>query len=929
MMTYAPSEQEIEAIRIEVNLALKTLKNRDWELARTQLSHVFQRRGFRLVAHGCEAIFVEAALEYANLCFGEGKGFRDAAENLQRALVAAEHLGDRRARALIWLHLGRFYYFSERPHEALALFAKGMAEVEELGDEDILMQSAEFLGFYFHIQGLFVEARTYFEKAAQSYESGKAGRMSNPSGPIWLGYCTAYLGQFHQAIGTLDYYHRLALERADRSLATTIRAALGLVLLFIQKKDEAAFHLSGAWQDAIKTGNDLALYFVTGYLAYHHLLDGRAKESWELMRNNLIHGEKTGLVRQYASPFVLEMIYEYNRLGLDHLPGWDFHGQIEKHLEGPNVHLRGVALCLRAMDNASRNGDLQKIRADLMAGEELLLRSGDPIHLAKVRVEQARLALKEDEKEQARDYAQKAWHGFSGYGEVFFPNDLRCLLAVKNPHPNAREMREEFLDRFMTMIHDLVPSSDVEDILARAVAATNRFFGAERGGLFWFRHGKSAQAPVLRAAWNLSQREVLSELFKGSLALVIKAFRENEPQLVRMEGPRRSPHLIKALLCLPFEVDGQARGVLYHDNSYLNDCFDFLEKPLLIRLANSLSTYVGRIHEYSLKLEKSAANKINQDRPPYRAILVAGSPVMMDVLAQVDQVAGSDCTVLILGETGVGKELLAQRVHRQSGRRDDPFVILDATTIPENLVESELFGHEKGAFTGADRRKVGRLELAHGGTVFIDEVSEIPKSIQAKFLRVLQEKTLVRVGGMQTISSDFRLVAASNRDLAAEVAAGRFREDLYYRLNVVPVTLPPLRERLEDVPLLARHFLIRYTSKCGRASLELSPEDERQLMDYHWPGNVRELQNIIERSVLLSTEGYLELNLPVAKATHSRQFFTDHPTLDEMQCRYIRYALEKSNGKISGLGGAAEFLGMKRTTLQKRMKSLGLSRPLK
>ena len=163
---------------------------------------------------------------------------------------------------------------------------------------------------------------------------------------------------------------------------------------------------------------------------------------------------------------------------------------------------------------------------------------------------------------------------------------------------------------------------------------------------------------------------------------------------------------------------------------------------------------------------------------------------MMDVLAQVDQVAGSDCTVLILGETGVGKELLAQRVHRQSGRRDDPFVILDATTIPENLVESELFGHEKGAFTGADRRKVGRLELAHGGTVFIDEVSEIPKSIQAKFLRVLQEKTLVRVGGMQTISSDFRLVAASNRDLAAEVAAGRFREDLYYRLNVVPVTLP-------------------------------------------------------------------------------------------------------------------------------------------
>jgi transcriptional regulator with GAF, ATPase, and Fis domain len=297
---------------------------------------------------------------------------------------------------------------------------------------------------------------------------------------------------------------------------------------------------------------------------------------------------------------------------------------------------------------------------------------------------------------------------------------------------------------------------------------------------------------------------------------------------------------------------------------------------------------------------------------------------MLQILAQLDLIAGSDGTVLIMGETGTGKELFANRLHQKSTRRESPFVIVDPTTIPETLVESELFGHEKGAFTGADRQKPGRLELANGGTLFIDEVGEIPKSVQAKLLRVLQEKTLVRVGGTRTLRSDFRLVAATNRDLAAEVAAGRFREDLYYRINVVPLVIPPLRERKEDIPLLARTFLAKYAARYGRPEIELSGEDGEKLMGHDWPGNVRELENVVERTVLLSMGEELEFRLPAEELNVARNHFSDYPTLDEMQRRYIQQVLEKTGGKIGGPGGAAQILGMKRTTLNDRMRKLGL-----
>ncbi|MEW6140608.1 MAG: sigma 54-interacting transcriptional regulator [Thermodesulfobacteriota bacterium] len=905
-------------------MARKSLQAGDREAAWNSTFNALSRLSNEVESVEGDTLLVAAALGLSDLGFVMGKGFSDLTILLQQALGAAYRVGDRRSEALIKLHLGRLYYFGERRHDAIKVFHEGKELVEELGDEDILIRSAEFLGLYYFIQGFFEDAVVHFERAVQSFETFQRNAIVNPSAPIWLGYCAAYMGQFYRAIGILDYYRRLSLEKADRSLAATIRSVLGIVLAIAKKKQEAAYHLSGALQEALKTNNNLALYFSRGGLAYCHCLEGRLAEARELLMQTVTEGAAAGLIRQYASPMVLEMLYEIHRSGIAPVSQLNFQREVHRILQEPNIHLRGVALRLRAMDRRNGGEDEAQIRADLEASEKYLKRAGTPLQVAMTRIELARLRLRKGEQDEARQLAQRAWMMLSGDGEDLYPDDLRHLLRIRDETLMSDDLREEFLTRFLDVIRALVPSADLDRLLSRTVEATNRFFGAERGAIFWFSERRNSRDPILRATCNLTQRDVASDDFRPNLDLVRQAYQQNEPQVVRLERSDQWPYAGKAILCLPFQVGRHTRGVLYHDNSYLQGSFNLLDKERLVQTAQYLTIYLGQIHAYCLRVEKQASESTVQLDHGGRGEILTRDAIMKKILAQADMIAKSDSTVLILGETGVGKELLANRIHRTSARRDRSFVVVDPTTLPENLVESELFGHEKGAFTGADRQRKGRIEVAHGGTLFIDEVGEIPKSIQVKLLRALQEKTFVRIGGTQTLYSDFRLICATNRDLAREVSAGRFREDLYYRLNVVPLTIPSLRERLDDVRLLAHHFVSQYTARYGKPHLKLSTDDESRLAEYEWPGNVRELKNILERAVLLSTEDGLEIELPSRPRTISDDLFADLPTLDEMQKRYIRFVLAKTDGRIGGPRGAAAVLGMKRSSLYTRMEKLGL-----
>jgi formate hydrogenlyase transcriptional activator len=342
----------------------------------------------------------------------------------------------------------------------------------------------------------------------------------------------------------------------------------------------------------------------------------------------------------------------------------------------------------------------------------------------------------------------------------------------------------------------------------------------------------------------------------------------------------------------------------------------------------------NRLHEENVYLQEEIRSDHNFVE------MVGSSPALLAALRQVEQVAATDSTVLILGETGTGKELIARAIHSRSARRGRPLVKVNCSAISAGLVESELFGHVKGAFTGALERRIGRFELADGGTIFLDEVGDLPLETQVKLLRVLQEREFEAVGSNRTLRVDVRVIAATNRNLEEAVAAGRFRADLFYRLNVVPVRVPPLRDRRGDIPQLVMFFLARYAKEFGRPLDAVAQATMERLVAYGWPGNVRELQNIIERAAVLSSGRVLELSpdlLPVGAPTTATPGPADGPaeaaaapsagTLHEVERRHIEEALRRSRWVIEGPAGAARSLGLHPNTLRSRMAKLGLTRP--
>jgi formate hydrogenlyase transcriptional activator len=314
-------------------------------------------------------------------------------------------------------------------------------------------------------------------------------------------------------------------------------------------------------------------------------------------------------------------------------------------------------------------------------------------------------------------------------------------------------------------------------------------------------------------------------------------------------------------------------------------------------------------------------------REPSGDAIIGESAALKEILRQVEIVAPTDATVLLQGETGTGKELLARAVHQQSGRRHHPFVTVNGAAIPSGLLESELFGHERGAFTGAIAQKIGRFELAHRGTLFLDEIGDVPLELQPKLLRVLQEQEFERLGSSRTIRVDTRVVAATHRDLAQLVEAGQFRADLYYRLNVFPITVPPLRHRPEDIPLLVRHFVRHYARHLHKRLDVIPAEAMAALIHYPWPGNVRQLQHVIERAVILSPGRVLRL--PLAELTLPvRGLPSRGRTLEDVERAHILKTLRDTHGVVGGAQGAAVRLGVKRTTLLYKMEKLGISRQL-
>jgi formate hydrogenlyase transcriptional activator len=506
----------------------------------------------------------------------------------------------------------------------------------------------------------------------------------------------------------------------------------------------------------------------------------------------------------------------------------------------------------------------------------------------------------------------------------------------------ASRRAEERLELLLDLTNRVVSTLDLRDLL-RVIAANLRRVMQSDAVSIVLPDAEDGRLRIYALDFPGSNDVIREGLEpKAAESTMAQVFRTGEPILAGAQELAHYPLTrelgIKSACHLPLTSRNRVLGVLtvgsLRENAFSQDDVAFLAqfaRQVAIAVDNAvaygqISDLKDQLAQEKVYLEDEIRSELNFEE------IVGKSEALRRVLTLVETVAPTDSTVLIYGETGTGKELIARAVHNLSSRGSNAFVKLNCAAIPTGLLESELFGHEKGAFTGAIAQRVGRFELAHRGTVFLDEIGEIPLELQPKLLRVLQEREFERLGSTRTLRTDARLIAATNRDLEELVAEQKFRSDLYYRLNVFPVRVPALRERPEDIPLLVRHFAQQFSRRMNKSIDSIPSETITTLVRYHWPGNIRELQNVIERAVILSTGSVLKVptdQLHFRASAEGEGSLNHgngslHAALDEAERQEIVAALDKTNWIVAGPNGAASRLGMKRSTLQSRMQKLGI-----
>ena len=544
----------------------------------------------------------------------------------------------------------------------------------------------------------------------------------------------------------------------------------------------------------------------------------------------------------------------------------------------------------------------------------------------------------------------------SQIADAYSPEEVRFLSLVVGQIALAMDdalnfhnsqQAQERLKVLLDLTNRVVSKLDLRELLREVSASIRRVMQCDGVGVAL----ADPEADQLRlyafdhpgAKGVVHEGDVISAEASESL---LKAFRTSQPVCVPdVDGttdPLAAAEGLKSLYHLPLVSRERILGVLSlvssGENAFAEDDVAFLAQVAnQIALAVENAIAYGEIASLKDKLAQEVVYLQDEIRTELKfEEIVGNSAVLRRVLAELETVAPTDSTVLIYGETGTGKELIARAIHNLSSRKSHAFVKLNCAAIPTGLLESELFGHEKGAFTGAIAQRVGRFELANRGTVFLDEVGEIPLELQPKLLRVLQEREFERLGSTRTMRTDARLIAATNRNLEALVAEQKFRPDLYYRLNVFPVRVPPLRERREDIPLLVRHFVQQFSRRMSRSVETIPSETMNTLVRYDWPGNIRELQNVIERAVIVSTGPVLKVPLDELRTrVHSAESSSNggsasddtgtmRSVLEDAERKQILAALKQSHWVVAGPNGAAALLGMKRSTLQAHMQRLGI-----
>ncbi len=827
---------------------------------------------------------------------------------------------DVRSQASLELLIGQNCWMSFQYDEAVAHFDRAWDLVRDVDDPGLHKRSLQLRGLSYWIKG-------ELSVALQSYEDslGELDHINDDDFSLLTGL---HLSQFYtqvgmpqRALGISETIYNQALKNGNRPLLSFALANTGLILLEMKQLKDSRVYFERALEMSRRESIPMAELLAGIGLANIECFEGRLSKAAEYFRVMYVI-RKSSWYHTLNASHIFEPGFILHNAGISPVelnPVIGFLSGIRREQFNPLLYGMIRRLQIQYLEKDRKPRD--KI-AELAEIEKSLENIGALLILAKVRIDMARLYLESGNWAQAESYARKAWEFLKVTAKAAFPPDLQHLIRSEDLSTENR-----LYDLVIEMGEALTSQKNTEQLLTNIITSISRLTGSERAALFI----RDQNSPELKfvASRNLIKEHIMDPSFRETMDFIQAASNATEADVIQYEKFEETTLEVRKVMITPLFLGKRVKGVLYQDSRFFSFAVTPDKMRLLSALASQIAVAIDRAQAYDeiarLNEKLIEENRYYQEEKdefrPFGEIIGSNDSIKR-LQSLIHKVAPTKSTVLIYGETGVGKELVARAIHRESSRHDGPFIRVNCAALPDTLIDSELFGHEKGAFTGANKMKPGRFELAHHGTIFLDEVSELPLSTQSRLLRILQEKEFQRVGGTKTLYSDFRLIAATNKDLTHEVDKSKFRSDLFFRLNVFPIHVPALRERIDDIPPLAAHFLKLFSAQYNRSYQGIQRSEMDKLMAYSWPGNVRELANVIERAVILGGPKIRcsELGAVVPREDHSEKPLN----LKDMEKMQILKALKISRGKVGGKNGASTLLGLKRTTLIHKMKRHGI-----
>lgn len=866
--------------------------------------------------------FVRCVLNLSKLDFMRGISPLRTLELQNEALAIINESNLTAEDALLMLYAGIGRHFAGEEDEGFLLRKKGVDYLKQFNNTEIHNEAIPLIGWHLYLLGNFQNTIAYYETmilAIENRQDVEVIAFAYP--PIIFSYF--FLGEFNRALVLNEIIYKHALERQDYLAAILMYSISGRVHLYMKDNENAETILYKAYAESLQEDYGWGKYYTLFALCMFHLNAGRAEACRESLVLANEAAKKHNFGRINASPFVLDALKMIEAQGLPPVEGMHYEDELQRSIHSRNIHLAGVAHRHFALLKKSRNEKFHDIQQNLERSIELLQSSGNRIEMGKSYVELARFMSETGDKAGAKRNAKLGWQALGDHVNDYFPNELRNLLETEELSLNIAVQLETL---WLELRHIINP----DRLLTRILTSLSRIIKVESGSLVGF---SGANIPKVLISLNIDMEEHRSAQYQRMMGMVSCADENKELFTFFNENAVREKVSINLdakpgfILCVPFFNQDFAGAVLYLESYYRDSDLTEEERESIRTFVKNISPHLFATLCYGVERRQQENRESAEQETTYEVMhddfCVSTDETISLIMNRIKKVAETDVPVLLTGETGSGKEVFAKEIYRQ-GKRKAVFIKVNCSAIPETLIESELFGYERGSFTGATHMKKGYFELAHGGTIFLDEIGELSLLAQVKLLRVLQEHEIMRVGGTETIKIQFRLIAATNKDLKQEVEKGTFRRDLYYRLNVMQLEIPPLRERRSDIPRLARFFVEKYCRSLGKENCIIQPDSFLWLLNYDWPGNVRELENVIQKAVLLAEGSEIKINNLEPSRGSKNVGVETIQTLEEVERNHILKVIGYCNGRIAGPKGAAALLGLKRTTLISRMEKYGI-----